>query len=123
MATSLAYPDLSTPPSQDGTTMNPRDYTLADDTEYAYRYSRPKVSRFVRGWTIAYKDLGDTDLNMLWDFWKQVGMYNSFWWTNPFGVADEVGPFEVRITAFAKPEYVGFGDEALWNTSLDLEEV
>ena len=106
---SISDPSISTPT----TLKNP---ALTSELTNGMKISRARYTRLLRGWSLKWNALSDTELDALLTFYNTVkGGSASFTWSDEFG-----NTYTVRFASELKHESVSGSHSSV---SFDLEEV
>lgn len=92
------------------------DSTITSTTDANYKITRPRTTRMISTWSFAWVGLSDADYQLLKAFWRQVGKFASFNWTNPIDGLVHVVRF---ASDFSWQENYPTG----WQGTLQFEEV
>lgn len=117
-----AYPTLTEKPDSQSMVERFLNPGVRSEYEGGYIVSRARYTRAPRKmFGFSYKALGNTDKIALENFYRTVkGSADSFTWTHPFALTTHTVRFTDTALEF---HWAGHGQRALWDVSLELEEV
>ncbi|WP_196603001.1 hypothetical protein [Pectinatus frisingensis] len=113
----IAAPNISSASNcSESFTENIADSTISTTTDANYKITRPRTTKMISTWSFSWVALSDDDYALLKTFWKQVGKFAPFSWTNPIDGQSYV----VRFSGDFSFQH---NHPAGWQGTLKFEEV
>ena len=88
MATGLTFPDIGQPQLSVGSncgssfTVQMQDSTITTTSDANYKHTRPRTTRMITTWTYSWNRLKEEQKETLVAFFRQVGTFQSFMFTD-----------------------------------------